>query len=239
MANHPKAYIVGGGIAGLATAAYLIRDGGFLGENITILDASPTMNGGSLDEEKLKNGLVGYVARGHRFLEEKTYACTFDLFSFIPSLEDSEKSVTDTIFEFNKKVKSYEKGRLVEDEKIIDGHLFELDFRHKFDFLRMFLRSEKSLGTLRINDFFKPSFFETNLWYEGSTIFAFQPWHSLVEFRRYMIRFFHVIPLTETLTCTLFTPYHQFDSMILPLLKWLKEKKFILRPLVWFMIWIL
>lgn len=45
-----KAYLVGGGIASLASAAYLIRDGGMPGERISILEATNVI-GGSLDGE--------------------------------------------------------------------------------------------------------------------------------------------------------------------------------------------
>jgi myosin-crossreactive antigen len=38
--NQIKAYVVGGGIAALASAAYLIRDGGLLGENIRIFEGT-------------------------------------------------------------------------------------------------------------------------------------------------------------------------------------------------------
>lgn len=43
-----KAWIIGSGIAGLAAAFYMIRDGGMAGEDITILDAMQ-IEGGSLD----------------------------------------------------------------------------------------------------------------------------------------------------------------------------------------------
>ena len=43
-----KFYIVGGGIAGLATAVYLIREGGCAGQDITIFDGAD-VSGGALD----------------------------------------------------------------------------------------------------------------------------------------------------------------------------------------------
>ena len=42
------AYLVGGGIGSLSAAAFMIRDGGILGRNITIFEAMP-VPGGSLD----------------------------------------------------------------------------------------------------------------------------------------------------------------------------------------------
>ncbi len=43
-----RAYLVGGSIGSLAAVAFMICDGGFAGENISILEAEPIM-GGSLD----------------------------------------------------------------------------------------------------------------------------------------------------------------------------------------------
>ena len=45
--SHVKAYLVGGGIASLASAAYLIRDGGLLGENICVFEETPILGGAS------------------------------------------------------------------------------------------------------------------------------------------------------------------------------------------------
>jgi oleate hydratase len=57
----PKSCLIGGGIGSLAAAAFMIRDGGIPGENITILEASPLM-GGSLDGSG--NSCDGYTMRG-------------------------------------------------------------------------------------------------------------------------------------------------------------------------------
>ena len=47
MSRNRTATLVGGGIGTLAAAAFMIRDGGMAGSDITILDALPVM-GGSL-----------------------------------------------------------------------------------------------------------------------------------------------------------------------------------------------
>ena len=39
--DYTAVYLVGGGIASLAAAAFLIRDGNIVGRNITILEESP------------------------------------------------------------------------------------------------------------------------------------------------------------------------------------------------------
>lgn len=43
-----KAFLIGGGIGSLAAAAFMVRDGGVSGSNITIFEAAPVL-GGSLD----------------------------------------------------------------------------------------------------------------------------------------------------------------------------------------------
>ena len=85
---------------------------------------------------------------------------------------------------------------------------------------------EESLGTQRIVDYFSPDFFKTNFWYFYCTTFAFEPWHSLVELKRYLLRFVHLFPSDglKALTGVWRTPYNQYDSMVLPLTRWLKGK---------------
>jgi oleate hydratase len=94
-------YLVGDGIAPLAAAAFLIRDGDIPGQNITTLEES-AMIGGSLDAAGTTT--QGYVMRGGRMLESK-YLCTYDLFSSIPTL-DERKTVTQEILEWNETMKT-------------------------------------------------------------------------------------------------------------------------------------
>src|SRR5271170_1678224 len=89
-----RVYLVGGGIASLAAAAFLIRDGGILGRNITILEEQNVL-GGSLDAAGSRE--KGYKIRGKRMFEPQ-YLCTYDLFSSIPTLDNS-KTVTQEILE--------------------------------------------------------------------------------------------------------------------------------------------
>ena len=56
------------------------------------------------------------------------------------------------------------------------------------------------------------------------TRFAFQPWHSAVEFRRYLYRFMQELPRIDNLAGVDRTPYNQYDSIILPLVKYLKAR---------------
>jgi oleate hydratase len=109
-----KAYLVGGGIGSMAAAAFMIRDGGLPGENITILEAMPVL-GGSLDGAGESVG--GYSLRGGRMLTTDNYECTWDLYKSIPSLNNADKSVFDETVEFNAKHKANSMARLVDGRR--------------------------------------------------------------------------------------------------------------------------
>jgi oleate hydratase len=214
-----KAYLVGGGIASLASAAYLIRDGRLPGGNISIFEETPLL-GGSLDGAGSPD--QGYVIRGGRMFTYEAYSCTFDLLSFIPSLTDPSKTVKDEIYEFNERFVSHSNSRLVRSGEKVDVSRMGFSNKDRLDLLKIMAVSEDSLGAKRIEDVFEPSFFQTNFWYMWATTFAFQPWHSAVEMKRYIHRFMQEFPRLNTLAGVRRTPYNQFDSIVLPLMKWLE-----------------
>jgi len=214
-----KFYLVGGGIASLAAAAFLIRDADVPGCNITILEALDVA-GGSLDAAG--SAQEGYVLRGGRMLESK-YVCTFDLFSSIPTLDES-KTVTQEIFDWNETMKTSSKSRLVRQGHRIDKPEFGLAEKHILTLERLAIEPEQMLGHSRIADHFDPAFFKTNFWLMWCTTFAFQPWHSVVEFKRYLLRFVHMVSGFNALHGIMRTVYNQYDSMVRPLSKWLEER---------------
>lgn len=215
-----RAYLVGSGIASLSSAAYLIRDGKMSGEQIVILEEGESTGGsldGAGDPEK------GYVMRGGRMFNF-SYLCTYDLLSFIPALDESSKTVLDEIRDFNQRVKTDTLCRLVQSGHKVDTSSMGFSYKDRFDILEVMMKSEESLGNRRIEDCFQKDFFETNFWYMWSSMFSFQPWHSAVEFKRYLHRFIHEFPRINTLSGVDRTPYNQYDSIVLPLMKWLKRE---------------
>ena len=218
--NH--AYFIGGGIASLAGAVFLIRDGGWAGERIHILEDRP-VNGGSLDGSG--DAQQGYVIRGGRMLNEPTYECTWELLDSIPSIDSPGKSVKDDIYAFTEKYPTHAQARLVDkDRNIVDVEHMLFSNKDRLDIGKLLVTSEEHLGRQKINEWFEPEFFETNFWFMWATMFAFQPWHSLVEFKRYMIRFMHEFPRIHTLAGVARTPYNQFDSIVLPIQRWLESQ---------------
>ncbi len=220
--KNSKFYVVGGGIASLASAAYLIREGHVDGNNIYIFESSEEFGGSMCSGGSAKEG---YFCRGFRMFEDKVYSSTFDLFSFIPSVDDPNKTIMDTFSEFNHNIPICSKARLIEKGNIIDADSFGLNWRDKSNLLELRELSEDSIENKEIRDHFTPSFFKTNFWFEFCTTFAFQPWHSLIEMQRYLFRFLHDSPLLSTMACVRSGQYNEHDFIILPVMKWLREKR--------------
>jgi oleate hydratase len=182
-----KAYFIGGGIGSLAGAAFLIRDGGMSGSNITIFESLPVL-GGSLDAGG--NPEQGYTMRGSRMLTLDIYECTWGLFKSIPSLTDPNVSVYEETVAFNEQFESNAKARIIDKNRaIVDSSKLGFSMADRIDLLKLSEASEEKLGISCISDWFLPSFFETNFWFMWRTSFAFSPWHSAVEFKRYLHRF--------------------------------------------------
>ncbi len=216
--NDSKVYLIGGGIASLAAAAFLIRDAQVPGRNIVILEQLDRL-GGSLDGAG--SAADGYVLRGGRMIESK-YLCTFDLFSSIPTL-DGAKTVTQEIFDWNALMPTSSKCRLVRGGRRIEAPAYGLSEEDIQALERVAVEPEGMLGNRSIAEQFRPSFFETNFWLMWCTTFAFQPWHSAVEFKRYLLRFTHMVSGFNQLHGIMRTVYNQYDSMVRPLRKWLEQ----------------
>ena len=215
-----KAYLIGGGIGSLAAAAFMIRDGGIAGEHISIYEATSLM-GGSLDGAGDSDH--GYSMRGGRMLTTDNYECTWDLYKSIPSLTDKNKSVYEETVDFNEKYKAHSRARLVDKRRaIVPVASMGFSMQDRIELLKLSNADENVLGSSRITEWLSPPFFETAFWYMWATTFAFQPWHSAVEFKRYLHRFMLEFSRIETLAGVKRTIYNQYDSLVLPLQKWLE-----------------
>ena len=214
-----KVYLCGGGIAALAAAVFMIRDADVLGQHITIFESLDRL-GGSLDGGGSPER--GYSLRGGRMFESK-YLCTFDLFASIPTL-DGKTTVTAETLAWNERMPTSSKSRLSLHGKRQTAPAFDLPESDILTIERLVFESESVLGRSTIADQFSPTFFTTSFWLMWCTTFAFQPWHSAAEFRRYLLRFTHMVSGFNRLNGILRTVYNQYDSMVRPLQKWLEER---------------
>lgn len=223
--NHygKEVYFVGGGLASLAGAAYLIRDCNMPGENIHILEGMHILGGSNDGGGDVRNG---FIARGGRMLNEETYENFWELFSNIPSLEFPDKSVTEEILNFDHLHPTHAQARLVDKEgNILDVSSMGFSTKDRLLLGKLMITPENTLDDLTIEDWFNdsPHFFTTNFWYMWQTTFAFQKWSSLFEFKRYMERMIFEFSRIETLEGVTRTPYNQYESLIVPLKDYLSK----------------
>lgn len=216
-------YMIGSGIGSLSAAVYLIRDAKVPGRNIRIFETLD-VDGGSLDGAG--DAKKGFIIRGGRMLNIPTYECLQDVMSSVPSIEFDGISMEDEFLEYNEEFKTYSRARLVDKKgNKVDVTKMGFSSEDRIDMEKLILlETEKSLGAKRIDEVFNKHFFKTNFWFMWQTTFAFQPWSSAVELRRYMIRFMHEFPRIHTLAGVARTAYNQHDSIVKPMVNWLKEQ---------------
>lgn len=215
-----KAYIVGGGLAGLATAAFLVDDAGIPGENITILEKRDDV-GGSMDGIR---GEFGYLCRGEREMEPYM-ECLWYLYSKIPSLENKGRTVLDDIVDFNREEPIHSECRVLVNrgERYSKVHDYRFCPKDMADMQRFLSLPESALEDKKISDFFDESFFKSSCWINFHSCLAFKTYHSALECQRYFQRFALEVR-HEYLEGIIHTKYCEYDSMIKPLMTWLCSK---------------
>ncbi|MCP1102079.1 oleate hydratase [Aequitasia blattaphilus] len=217
-----SAYLVGGGLASLAAAAFLLRDGQLKGENIHIFEQLD-IPGGGLDG--LYDDGRGFIIRGGREMENH-FECLWDLFRSIPSLEVENASVLDEFYWLNKEDPNFSLERAIQNrgESAHTDGKFTLSDTASMEIMKLFFTPEESLANMKITDVFSEDFFQSNFWLYWQTMFAFEPWHSAMEMRRYIARFIHHIGGLPDFSALKFTKYNQYESLTLPLIEYLQSK---------------
>ena len=219
--DHKSAYIIGTGLAALTAACYLVRDGQMKGEHIHIFEKDP-IPGGACDGWKFEN--VGYVMRGGREMDNH-FEVMWDLFHSIPSIETEGVSVLDEYYWLNKEDPNYSLCRATVNrgqDAHTDGK-FAVSDKAAMEIMKLFFTPDEQLYDKRITDFFGDEVLNSNFWLYWRTMFAFENWHSALEMKRYIKRFIHHIGGLPDFKALRFTRYNQYESMILPMVKYLEE----------------
>jgi len=235
-----KAIMIGAGLSNMAAAVYLIQEGGWSGDAITFysLDDHGSNDGAPVsettDEYWNKNhpleNTKGYVARGGRMLNYRTYVDLMDLLGRIPSATEPNMTAEEDTRSFDAQHRTFDKARLLEGSKgILDaGHL---GFNNKDRLLMTKLimmpdSEEEKLDNVSIAEYFKddPHMFQTNFWYMWETTFAFRTQSSAQELRRYMHQMIYEFTQIEHLVGVNRTRYNQYESIMLPLINYLKDQ---------------
>ena len=216
-----SAYIIGTGLAGLSAAFYLVRDGRMKGEHIHLLEKLD-LAGGSCDGRK--DITKGFYMRGGREMDNH-FECMWDMFRSVPSIENPEVSVLDEYYWLNKHDPNYSLCRATVNcgEDAHTDKLFKLDKKSAIALSKLFITKEKDLENKKISDVLPETFWETNFWLYWQTMFTFQKWSSALEMKRYLCRYVHHIDGLPDFSALRFTKYNQYESMILPLIKYLQN----------------
>lgn len=219
--DHKSAYIIGTGLAALSAACYLVRDGQMKGERIHIFEKDP-IPGGACDGFEYPG--VGYVMRGGREMDNH-FEVMWDLFRSIPSIETEGVSVLDEYYWLNKEDPNYSLCRATVNQGQ-DAHTdkkFAVSDKAQMEIMRLFFTPDEELYDKRIDEYFDDEVFDSNFWLYWRTMFAFENWHSALEMKRYIKRYIHHIGGLPDFTALRFTKYNQYESMILPMVKYLEN----------------
>ena len=219
--EHKSAYIIGTGLAALTAACYLVRDGQMKGEHIHIFEKDP-IPGGACDGWRFEN--VGYVMRGGREMDNH-FEVMWDLFHSIPSIETEGVSVLDEYYWLNKEDPNYSLCRATVNrgqDAHTDGK-FDVSDKAAMEIMRLFFTPDEELYDKRITDYFDDEVLNSNFWLYWRTMFAFENWHCALEMKRYIKRFIHHIGGLPDFKALRFTRYNQYESMILPMVKYLES----------------
>ena len=216
-----SAYIVGTGLAALTAACYLVRDGQMPGKRIHVFEKDP-IPGGACDGWEYPG--LGYVMRGGREMDNH-FEVMWDLFRSIPSIETPELSVLDEYYYLNKRDPNYSLCRATVDrgqDARTDGK-FGLSDKGAMEIMRLFFTPDEELYDRPITDFFSDEVLNSNFWLYWRTMFAFENWHSALEMKLYIRRYIHHVGGLPDFSALRFTRYNQYESMILPMVKYLEQ----------------
>lgn len=216
-----KAYIIGTGIAGLSAAGFLIKDAQMDPSHIIFLEKEE-LAGGALDGRLLSD--LGYVARGGRETGHH-FEVLWDLLSVIPSREDPDRSILDDLFYTNWDDPNYSNCRITKKcGTRYDNGKFNLSKDVIQEIVHLMMTPDEKLQEISVEEVFSEDFLESDFWTYYRTMFAFENWHSALELKLYINRFIHHVGGLPDLSALQFTRYDQYESIVVPMMRWLKDQ---------------
>jgi len=233
-----KAIMIGAGLSNMAAAVYLIQEGKWSGDQITFYaldnygsnDGSPTQD--VKDDYWNKNHPMenqkGYIARGGRMLNYRTYVDLMDLLDRVPSMTEPCLTAAEDTRQFDAAHPTYAR-LLAGGQGIVDGGKLGLNNKSRKLLTQLIMMpdsQEEKLDNITIADYFKDNteFFESNFWFMWETTFAFRTRSSAQELRRYMHQMIYEFTQIEHLVGVNRTRYNQYESIMKPLINYLEKE---------------
>ena len=156
---------------------------------------------------------------------KKPIVLAVNMFRSIPSLEKPGASVLDEFYWLNKHDPNYSLCRATVNrgqDAHTDGK-FNLSQKGCMEIVKLFMTPDEDLYDKTIEDVFDDEVFSSTFWLYWRTMFAFENWHSALEMKLYFQRFIHHIAGLPDFSALKFTRYNQYESLILPMKKYLEE----------------
>ena len=235
-----KAIMIGAGLSNMAAAVYLIQEGKWSGDQITFSaldnygsnDGSPTQDvkDDYLNKNHPMENQKGYIARGGRMLNYRTYVDLMDLLDRVPSMTEPGLTAAEDTRQFDAAHPTYDKARLLTGgQGIVDGGKLGLNNKSRKLLTQLIMMpdsQEEKLDNITIADYFKDNteFFESNFWFMWETTFAFRTRSSAQELRRYMHQMIYEFTQIEHLVGVNRTRYNQYESIMKPLINYLEKE---------------
>ncbi len=158
--DEKAAYLIGSGLAALAAACYLVRDGQMDGERYIFWKRN-RFPAARVTDICMRH--LGYVMRGGREMDNH-FECMWDLFRSIPSIETEGVSVLDEYYWLNKTDPNY--SLCAPRNAGQDAHTdkkFGLSDKGAMEIMKLFFTPDEELYNKRIDECFDHEVLEFEL----------------------------------------------------------------------------
>lgn len=213
------AWVVGSGIAGLATAVLLVRDGALRPENVHVLEQHewPGRGGARWDATRYSCSAVGGGV-----VSDEASACLWDVLGSVPAGPGRRTTVRDEIEEFHRAAPVQVRARLVDGrQQVVNTSSLAVARADRVGLARLLSLPEADIGAHRIDEFLSPNFLRGSLWALWRTTFGFQEWHSAAEMKRHLLRFAADLPRLEQLSGVRRSRLDRRRAIVEPMIAWL------------------
>jgi oleate hydratase len=166
------AWIIGSGVASLASAVHLICDANVPASQIHILESRSTPGDGIISTGDPLNGYDHQPGCMPTFND----ACMERLLALVPSTIGSGRTVLEDIKELCANDHPSTHILIQGDHGPVELETRKrLDLKDRMDLMMLILKPEKFLVRKRINEFFRESFFGSRFWITLSTMWVARP----------------------------------------------------------------
>lgn len=214
--------LVGGGIAALAAAVFLIRDGGFRGDRIRILEGGDRP-GGALRSGHVPRHPALYLGNAIRGMDERESACMEDLLGSVPTLRDPGTTLLEDLRAAGRETPIEPKARLIgADGRAVTPSL-RLDPSERGAVTALLEREDCELAARRIDEVLPAELFSSDFWILWTTTFRLRPGSSALDLQTSLRRHLRELPSLPALGGLRRTRRSVYESIVRPLQLWLQR----------------